>query len=214
MRPDLVIFDCDGVLVDSERATNEGLVENLAHYGFQTTVEDAFRLFVGGTMAGLRDKVIENGVDLPDDWLDEIYAQMFARLKAGVPPVPGVIDVLDRLDRAGIPYGVGSNGPPEKMDITLGQNNMIARFGGHIYSAHTVGIAKPDPGLFLHVAAQFDAAPDRTVVIEDSATGVRAATAAGMRCYGYAGDTPAEKLRAVGAIPFFDMTDLPGFLNI
>ena len=214
MQPKLVIFDCDGVLVDSERATNEVLVAKLGRYGFHVKIEEAFKLFVGGTMAGLRDTAMAQGADLPDNWLDEIYAEMFARLHQGVDLVPGIVAVLDRLDARGIPYGVGSNGPPEKMQITLGGNNVMDRFNGHVYSAHTIGIAKPDPGLYLHVAAQFGIAPAQTAVIEDSATGAKAARLAGMRCFGYAADMPRKGLSDQGAICFDDMADLPDLLNL
>ena len=117
--PDFVIFDCDGVLVDSEGITNLVIQDNLAKYGLHVAVDDIIRLFVGGTMSGVMTQARSMGAALPDDWLDEIYPEMITRLGQEVTLVPGAVDVLDALDAAGIGYAVGSNGPHRKMDVTL-----------------------------------------------------------------------------------------------
>ncbi|MBB93262.1 MAG: haloacid dehalogenase [Rhodobacteraceae bacterium] len=196
---DLVIFDCDGVLVNSETIANEVLVADLAGYGLHVTLEESEKMFVGGTIHGVFLTARQMGADLPDGWVDGMYQQIFARLSEGVELMPGVIDLLDLLDERGIPFCVASNGPPDKMRITLGQNGQWDRFEANMVSAHTHGVAKPDPGLFLAAAEPFGASPDRTVVIEDSRNGVTAATGAGMRCLALVPDGDGAHLEHLGA---------------
>jgi len=212
--PDLIIFDCDGVLVDSEPATNQLLAENLTAHGLPLTREEAINLFVGGTMKSVMQRARELGATLPDTWLNDIYEAMFVRLAAGLPRIPHLDPLFAAIDRVGIKTCIASNGPMRKMRITLPDAGLMDRFEGRIFSAHDVGVAKPDPGLFLHAAESINSAPENCVVIEDSASGAKAAKAAGMRCYGYVADTPAEKLIAHDAIPFANMADLPGLLGI
>lgn len=212
--PRLVIFDCDGVLVDSERITLAILAANLARHGLRVTEADCLSLFLGATMAGVGDKARGLGADLPESWVADIYAEMYARLREGVDPIPGIPELLDRLDAASIRYCVASNGQEEKMDITLTATSLAARFGPRRFSAYTVGSAKPDPGLFLHAAATFGVSPENAVVIEDSANGARAARAAGMRCLGYTAHTPAQSLSDEGAEVFADMAMVPGLIGL
>lgn len=212
MKPKLVIFDCDGVLVDSEVVSNLLLVENLGRYGLNVSLSECMGLFVGGTMKGVAVKAASLGANLPENWVDEIYAETYARLKQGVDPVDGVVDVLDKLDAAGVTYCVASNGSREKMQITLGQNAMLERFKNRIFSAHELGVAKPDPDLFL-IAAGNIAAQD-CVVIEDSLNGVKAARAAGMTCFGYHEHDDGAALKAERAILFNNMADLPALLGL
>jgi HAD superfamily hydrolase (TIGR01509 family) len=135
-------------------------------------------------------------------------------LRAEVALIPGILGVLDALDSAGIPYAMGSNGTPEKMQITLGQHGLIARFRGHLYSGQALGRPKPAPDLYLHAAGRLGVAPADCVVIEDSAAGALAARAAGMRCYGYAPKGGHPGLVAAGAVLFGDMGELPGILGL
>lgn len=216
MRPELVIFDCDGVLVDTERATNEIIVKNLARRGLPLSVEKCMDLFVGGTMADVGRKARDLGADIPVDWTDEIYAEMFERLRQGIDPVPGIFDLLNRLDDTGIRFCVASNGSPEKMAITLGQTGLHERFSGAMFSPHVIGMekAKPNPGLFLHAVSEMGATVKRSVVIEDSVNGAKGAANAGIRCFGYAADSNPEALRREGAIPFMAMAELPALLGI
>ncbi|MFN4155099.1 MAG: HAD family hydrolase [Paracoccaceae bacterium] len=213
--PKAVIFDCDGVVVDSEGMTFELLVGEFAAHGLPLTVEVIARDFIGGTMADVAARARAAGAALPDTWVAEFYLRLYAHLAKGTPLIPGILTVLDRLDRAGLPFAMGSNGSDEKMQVTLGQHpGLIARFRGHLYSGQTLGVPKPAPDLYLHAARQLGVAPADCVVVEDSPTGARAANAAGMRCLGYAAHTPAERLEAVGAEPFFDMADLPGLIGL
>ena len=210
----LIIFDCDGVLVDSEPVTNRLLAEELTACGLPTTTDQAINRFVGGTIRSVYEKAVEMGARLPDDWVEHFYARMIGTLRTEVTIMPGIVDVLDALDEAGIPYCVGSNGPMLKMDATLKVTGLWDRLEGRIYSAHDVGIAKPDPGLFLHAARDMGFGTDACTVIEDSASGARAAEAAGMRCFGFTRDTPEAKLTAHGATPFDDMAELPRLLGL
>lgn len=209
---DLVIFDCDGVLVDSETMTNQCLIDNLARYGLELGLEDAIGFFVGGTMTGVMKKARELGADLPDDWIDEIYGEIYARLRAGCPVIEGVPGLLDRLDAHGTPFCVASNGHEAKMEITLGQNGLWPRFNNRMFSAHVHGIAKPDPGLFQLAARHFGA--ETPVVIEDSPSGVTAAIRAGMRCLAYAAHSDGAELRDLGAEVFHHMNDVPELLAL
>jgi len=210
--PELVLFDCDGVLVDSETIANRVMAEDLTRRGYPVNTEQAMDLFVGGTLASAKDYVTGQGMSLPDTWLDDVYAAMYATLANEVEVVPHVAGVLDRLDASGVPYAVVSNGSETRMGITLGRTGLLDRFEGRIFSAHTVGIAKPDPGLFLHAASAFGVTPGAAIVVEDSRTGAKAARLAGMRCFGYAADTHPDKLRSEGAVVFADMRELPELL--
>ena len=210
----LVIFDCDGVLVDSEPITNRLMAEELTLHGLPTTREESIERFVGGTIQSVYEQACEMGAALPDDWVSSFYSRMIDVLRAEVSIIPGISDVLDALDRAHVPYCVASNGPMAKMDATLKVTDLWDRMDGRIYSAHDVGIAKPDPGLFLHAAQEMGCSPEQCVVIEDSASGTKAAKAAGMRCFGFTADTPEHKLTAHDAIPFQDMAELPGLLSL
>jgi HAD superfamily hydrolase (TIGR01509 family) len=199
--PKLVIFDCDGVLVDSEPAATEVITDNLARHGLILTEHEADILFTGGTMKGAEAEARARGADLPADWLREIYDEIHARLRQGVPLIDGVVDVLDALERAGVPFCVGSNGSETKMAITLTPSGLHDRLKGRLYSAHTLGVAKPDPGLFLQAAADFGIAPGDCVVIDDSPSGCIAGVRAGMRTIGFVARTDPARLTAVGADP-------------
>ena len=214
MSPKLVIFDCDGVLVDSETPANSLLVANLARHGFETTIEYAEQNFVGGTLQTEFEKLQALGANLPDDWCMEYRTELHGRLREGVEPIDGVIAVLDLLDEKGIPYCVASNGSDEKMAITLGHTGLWDRFEGRRFSARTIGIAKPEPGLYWAAAEALGFAPEDCVVVEDSASGALAAKRAGMQCFGYAPKGSGEALSVHGAKLFAAMDQLPGLLGL
>ena len=212
-RPELVIFDCDGVLVDSEPITARVLAANLTRHGWRVGPEDADRFFTGGTIFGVRDVALENGAALPDDWVDAVYQEIFAAL-ADVPAVDGVEPVLDLLDAAAIPYCIGSNGPHEKMDVTLVGAGIAERFDGRRFSAREVEEPKPAPDLFLFAAEQMGLAPGRCVVVGDTINDAKAARSAGMRCLGYAAHTSPDDFYAHGAEPFSPMSAPPSLLGV
>ena len=212
--PKLIIFDCDGVLVDSEPITNAFLLEELARYGLYLTMADTDRLFVGGTIRGAADIARSMGADLPDDWVPDYYRRVHAHLANGVPLISGVLEVLNKVEDLNIPHCIVSNGPVEKMQITLGQNGLWDRFQGRIFSAHTYGTAKPDPELLWIAARQFSVAPADCIVIDDSLSGCQGAANAGMPCIGFAEHSDPEKLAATGATVVRSMEELPPLLGL
>lgn len=216
-RPDAVLFDCDGVIVDSEGPSFALFLEELALHGLPLTLEEFETSFLGGTVEMVAERARAAGAALPQGWVRHFYGRMYAMLAAGVPLVAGVTDMLDRLDAAGVPYAMGSNGSMAKMQITLGQHALTERFKA-VLSGQEIGHPKPAPDVYLMAAAACGARPEGCVVIEDSANGAKAALAAGMRCLGYAGhgaDTPtARALTALGVPLFHRMADLPGLIGI
>jgi HAD superfamily hydrolase (TIGR01509 family) len=212
--PKLVIFDCDGVLVDSEPATTDVIIASFARYGLVMTAHEADELFVGTTMKQSETVARERGARLPDDWLTEVYGEIHGRLREGVPLIDGILGVLDALDVAGVPYCVGSNGSETKMGITLTPSGLHDRLKGRLYSAHTLGVAKPDPGMFLRAAADFGVAPADCAVVDDSPSGCTAGVAAGMRTIGFAERTDPARLAAVGATPVRTMAQVAALLGL
>ena len=215
MTPKLVIFDCDGVLVDSEGITNALLRDDLAARGLDLPIDEVLRLFVGGTMKSVGIQAGKMGADIPEGWVDGFYKKMYAALADGTPLIDGVEDVMDRLDAAGVPYAVGSNGGLDKMAITLGQYPTLQRrLEGRLYSAHVLGIAKPEPDLFLAAAQDFGVPPAECVVIDDSPSGCIAARRAGMRCLGFAEHDDGARLSKEGAEIVHSMAEVAKAIGI
>ncbi len=193
----MVIFDCDGVLVDSERLTHQVVVDMLAERGVVLGFDEAVDRFIGMSMAnGLVQLKALLGGELPADFLPELGRRTRAAFRAGLTTVPGVEAVLDGLQR---PFCVASNGNHAKVNFTLGHTGLLPRFAGRIFTADDVAHPKPAPDLFLLAARTLGVPPARTTVVEDTPTGVAAARAAGMRVIGFAAMTPAGRLLAAGA---------------
>lgn len=215
MTPRAIIFDCDGVLVDSEPAAFDLLADDLAAHGLSLPRAEMERIFIGGTIAGVHVKARSLGASLPNGWVAEFYERLYARLAESTPLVPGVLDLLDALDAAGLPYAVGSNGSDRKMQVTLGQHpGLLDRFRDRLFSGQTLGAPKPAPDLYLHAARALGQAPADCAVIEDSPTGARAAAAAGIPCFGFAPHEDGAALAAEGATLFRSMADLPRMLGL
>jgi HAD superfamily hydrolase (TIGR01509 family) len=212
--PKLVIFDCDGVVVDSEPLTLQLIRDDLAARGLPLDLTKTTDLFMGSTIAGAGAQAREMGADIPEDWVDLIYDKVFAALARKVESIPGIGAVLDRLDRQGIAYAIGSNGPHRKMEITLARCGLAARFSGRTYSREDVAAPKPAPDVYLLAASQAGVAPQDCVVIEDSATGAQAAVAAGMAVFGFARETPRAKFEGLTELLFDDMGQLPALLGL
>jgi HAD superfamily hydrolase (TIGR01509 family) len=198
MRPALVIFDCDGVLVDSEGPVAEVVSANLARHGLPLSPEEVDRLFTGGTLAGTGERARAMGARLPDTWVGDTYAEIYARLREGVPVIPGVLDLIAALDEARIPRWIASNGAYEKMRITLTPSGLWDRFEGRIVSREILA-PKPAPDMILHALAAEEVAPEDAVMIDDSVPGCTAAARAGVRCLGFAPKGDGEALAATGA---------------
>ncbi|MFJ5897255.1 HAD family hydrolase [Streptomyces sp. NPDC093064] len=196
MRYDLVIFDNDGVLVDSEPLSNRLLAAYLTELGHPTSYEDSIRDYMGSAMHRIHDLVLERtGKRLPDDFDDVFHARVFAAFRRELKPVAGAADVLEKLTVDGTPYCVASSGSHERIRVGHRTTGLDRWFDEErIFSSQDVGRGKPAPDLFLHAADRMGVAPERCVVVEDSPLGVRAAVAAGMDVYGFTAMTPAAKL--------------------
>lgn len=208
---ELVILDCDGVLVDSEKISIRVDQRVLADTGWELKLDEIVQLFVGRSEANFVATVERQlGIELADGWdrnYEPWYREAFER---ELTAVDGVEEALDRLD---LPHCVASSGSHAKMQRTLGQTGLWHRFAGRIFSATEVARGKPAPDLFLHAAATLGTDPGRCAVVEDSVYGVQAARAAGMYAFAYAGGvTPAERLAGPGTTVFFDMRELPDLI--
>lgn len=210
-RFELVIFDCDGVVVDSERIVQEVFAEFLSELGLKLTPAEAYERFLGRRLVDCLAIARElTGRDVPQGALATYTARRDAVLREQVRPVEGVRAVLEAL---ALPYCIASSGDHAKMRTTLGATGLWPLFEGRVFSATEVERGKPAPDVFLLAAARMGAQPARTVVIEDSVNGVLAGCAAGMTVLGFAGLTPAARLAAAGAKTTFErMCDLPALL--
>ncbi|WP_406081493.1 HAD family hydrolase [Streptomyces zaomyceticus] len=214
MRYDLVIFDNDGVLVDSEPISNTLLAAYLTELGHPTTYEESVRDYMGSAMHRIHELVEErSGELLPTEFDETFHTRVFAAFQAELEAVPGVVEVLKGLASAGVPYCVASSGSHERIRVGHRKTGLDVWFRDEIvFSAEDVGRGKPSPDLFLHAASRMGVAPERCVVVEDSRLGVQAALAAGMDVYGFTAMTPEEKL--TGAKGFFgSMDELPTILS-
>ncbi|MFE0738477.1 HAD family hydrolase [Streptomyces sp. NPDC058855] len=215
MRYDLVIFDNDGVLVDSEPISNRLLAAYLTELGHPTTYEESVRDYMGSAMHRIHELIEERtGQRLPAEFDDTFHARVFAAFEKELRAVAGAAEVLCRLAREEIPYCVASSGSHERIRVGHRTAGLDSWFRDeNIFSAEDVGRGKPEPDLFLHAAARMGVAPERCVVVEDSGLGVRAALAAGMDVYGFTAMTPAEKLP--GARGYLRrMAELPATLGL
>lgn len=184
----LVIFDFDGVLADSEGIAIEELAAEMTLRGAAITAAEAQGRFLGASTRDHMAFIAERSgrpcaADFPDVWHQRLFTRYATELRA----VPGATETLDLLDRAGIPYCIGSGGSVDRLDNALRAIGLRERFAGRAFSAEMVARGKPAPDLFLYAAAQMGIVPARTLVVEDAPAGVRAAMAAGMRCLGFVG---------------------------
>ena len=209
----LVIFDCDGVLVDSDRISLRIQAERIRALGLEISDADCVREFLGiGMPATLRRIEEWLGRPLPDGWREELDAEVEEAFRRELRPVPGIVEALDAIT---LPTCIASSGSHEKMMLTLGLTGLYERFAGRIFSADEVERGKPDPDLFFYAAERMGVVPERCIVVEDSPWGVAAGIAAGMSVLGYAADAEpraAGALADAGAIVFTEMAELPGLL--
>jgi len=209
---DLIIFDCDGVLVDSEVLAVEVDKRILAEFGWHLTTEEVVEKFMGKSSATFAAHLEEHlGYSLPPGWDEQYTPWFFDAFESNLQAVEGIEAALHEITA---PTCVASSGSHDKLRKTLGLTNLYPRFEGRIFSASEVTHGKPAPDLFLHAAVRMGVPADRCVVVEDSKYGVRAAHAAGMHAFGYAGGlTPHEWLEDEGATVFTSMADLPELLR-
>jgi len=208
---ELVIFDCDGVLVDSERLAIRTEAQVLVSLGWPLSEREIVERFVGRSAEHMHHE-IENHLGRSFDWDGEFetrYREVFARELC---PVAGVEGALDRID---VPVCVASSGTHAKINFSLGVTGLAARFDGRVFSVEDVEHGKPAPDLFLYAAEQMGRDPSACAVVEDSVSGVKAGIAAGMRVFGFAGGvTSASQLSLDGMHVFDQMAELPDLLLI
>jgi HAD superfamily hydrolase (TIGR01509 family) len=209
----LVIFDCDGVLVDTEPVANRCFAAALAQEGLSWTVEETMRRLMGRsvkTCVGICEQAL--GRALSSGFLERLQADTYQAFRdLPITAVPGVVNALDGLEARRLSYCVASSGDVDKMRLTLGLAGLWERFDGRVFSASMVPRGKPFPDLFLHAARQMRVAPERCVVVEDAVPGVQAGRAAGMRVLAYVGAPYADRaaLAAAGGEVFDDMQRVP-----
>jgi HAD superfamily hydrolase (TIGR01509 family) len=208
----LVIFDCDGVLVDSELITNRVFAQMLNELGVAVTLEDMFERFVGRSMPQCLELITQLlGRPVPRHFVEQYQTQSAIALRSELKAVADIDTVLAAIR---MPYCVASSGTHEKMQTTLGITGLLPRFRGKMYSVTEVARSKPFPDVFLHAARQQGVVPADCAVIEDTPTGVRAGVAAGMTVFGYCALTPKQRLIDAGAHHTFErMRDLPGLIS-
>jgi phosphoglycolate phosphatase len=208
---DLIIFDCDGVLIDSEPIVNRVFVEMLGELGYRLDYEATLREFSGAAMRSrLETSQQRFGWSPPAGFVRDFEQRLLDAMRRHLRPVPGVREVLDQLRR---PRCVASNGTHDDMRFRLGLTELLEDFEPYLFSASEVARPKPAPDLFLHAAQSMSVAPERCVIIEDSVTGVHAGVEAGMTVFGLARLTPAALLQDAGARVFDRMGDLPKLLE-
>lgn len=210
----LVIFDCDGVLVDSEPVANRILAEDLALRGWPMPPAEVRQRFVGMTLADMRPLAeTQIGMALPPDWEAAMQACIVAALAEEAVAIPGAIEALRAVDGMGIAWCIASNSSHAEMQVKFSRLGIAQMVAGRTHSFTDVVRGKPAPDLFLAAAAAAGASPHECVVIEDSVPGVQAAVAASMDSLGFAPHDDGAALRMAGAVPFHAMAELPALLE-
>jgi HAD superfamily hydrolase (TIGR01509 family) len=213
---ELVIFDCDGVLVDSEVISNEVLARMLTREGLPTTLHEARRAYQGLRLADVQSRAeAKLGRSLPPGWLTEYEHQRAEAFQRDLEPIAGASEAVQRIKAAGLKVCVASQAGLAKTRMTLGLTGLRELFPPHsLFSAQDVARPKPDPALFEHAAAVMNARPSACVVVEDTPSGITAAVAAGMRAIGYAADSDEHALRNAGAEILRSLDGLPELLGL
>ncbi|SON58110.1 6-phosphogluconate phosphatase [Hartmannibacter diazotrophicus] len=217
-REPLVIFDCDGVLVDSEPIAIDVLCETLREAGLPIDAEFAYARCLGRSMASTVDILAsEFGFHVDSEHLRKIRSRLYERFRAELKPVPGIVEALAVLPGRRC---VASSSQPERIRLSLAVTGLLESFEPHIYSATEVKTGKPAPDLFLHAARAMGCSPDRCIVVEDSPAGIEAARRAGMAVFGFVGGShvlPGDLVARVSAMKpdlvFDDMHQLPGLIR-
>lgn len=217
---DAVLFDCDGVLVDSENITNTVLATMLGELGWHLSVDETMRLFVGKTVMDEAPTIhAHTGVTIDAEWIEQFRARRNTELERSVAPIPGIVEAVHELSaRLDGRVAVASGADRFKVRLQLQKAGLLDCFEGKIFSGHELGRNKPHPDVYLAAADGLGVEPARCAVIEDSATGATAGVAAGATVFGYSpsnhGHSSHDALRAVGVAQIFvDMQSLPALLG-
>ncbi len=214
----LVIFDCDGVLIDSEGICNRIVAAMLTEIGWPMTADESHTRFIGLSFYDMQPRIEAHlGRGLGVDWVDTVVSRVTAAMADEVEMVPGARLALDSVTAMGLPWRVASNSSHVEMDAKFRRTGLLDLVAGRVHSAVDViargGAGKPAPDVYLAAAAAEGVPPHTCLAIEDSVAGARAAVAAGMTCYGYSPDDDGAHLRAAGAEPFRSMHAIPDLLR-
>jgi len=208
---DLVIFDCDGVLVESEGLACRIYVDLFAEYGYPLDYTETLHKFYGVTLANrLKVSAQELGWTPPGEFIPRFNERLLELSERELRTIPHIHELIESIT---VPMCVASNGSREEIVFRLKVAGLTKRFGNAIFSGTEVPHPKPAPDVYLAAAEAFQVHPSRCVVVEDSVLGVTAAVRAGMKVYGHATFNSADSLRAAGAIPFANMLELKNLLN-
>ena len=217
MTPELVIFDCDGVLVDSEALSVSALLAMIRLAGGSIAEDVAYEHFLGKSMKSVREILTRDfALDITDSQLTDMRVELMRKFREELKPIPGVKEMLPRL---GLPFCVASSGTLDRIRYALDVTGLLGLMEPHLFSAAMVKKGKPAPDLFLHAAASMRAHPRKCLVVEDSPAGITAARAAGMRVFAFTGGShagnPTLKARLASSEPdfiFADMLQLPDLI--
>ncbi|MBN2741629.1 MAG: HAD family hydrolase [Rhodobacteraceae bacterium] len=212
---DLCIFDCDGVLIDSEIISARMLISELAALGVEINLDYVTRHFLGRSYPTVMNQIrIEFGLDLPQDFEAKYRARLLAAFETDLQVMPGVTDVLDQIK---VPWCVATSSSPPRVNRSLEIVGLAQRAAGRIFTASEVAQGKPAPDLFLHAARQMGVDPTRCLVIEDSLTGIRAGLAAGMKVWRFTGASHLKGhplTRPADAIPTLEFASFADFFHL
>jgi HAD superfamily hydrolase (TIGR01509 family) len=213
-RPRAVLFDCDGVLADSEMMVNTLVAEQLTALGWPITAAQSRETFLGMALPDMVPRIEARVGRLPADWVESLSSLIAHEMMRRTPAVPGAAEAVRAVAAAGLAVAVASNSGRAELMAKMRSLGLATVFADRVFSFEDVDRPKPWPDIYLAAAAACDAAPQDCVVIEDSVPGVRAGVAAGCRVFGFALETPAAVLGSFGAVPFFAMSDLPALLDL
>ena len=212
--PAAVLFDCDGVLADSEMLVNAIVADQLTTLGWPMTPSQSREAFLGLSLPDMVPRIEARVGPLPDGWAQEISELLALEMTRNTPAVPGAVEAVRAVAAAGIPVAVASNSARPELMAKMRSLGLAETFGARVFSFEDVPRPKPWPDIYIAAAASCGAAPQDCVVIEDSVPGVRAGRAAGCRVLGFAHETPAGVLAAHGAEPFGAMGELAALLGV
>jgi HAD superfamily hydrolase (TIGR01509 family) len=212
---ELVIFDCDGVLIDSEAMSNRVTALMLTESGWAVTEAEAEHLFMGlsfGAVQAIAEARLGRSIGV--DWVSRVVNRLVDAMRRDVEPIPGAREALDAVTRLGLPWRIASNSSYFEMEAKFGRAGWLELVAGRVHSAAGTGAAKPAPDVFLAAASAEAVLPAYCLVVEDSVPGAIAARSAGMDCLGLVPRGDGAALRAAGAVPFRSMLDLPALLAV
>ncbi|MBX2873564.1 MAG: HAD-IA family hydrolase [Saprospiraceae bacterium] len=211
MKYELVIFDCDGVLVDSEGLSSQVFAEEIGKLGWQISAREVLQRFKGGKFADALAEIEANITEpMPPDFEQLLRRRTFAAFEQDLQPIPGIVQALNALP---LPFCVASNGPRNKIELNLGITHLLPLFSDRIFSAYELEIWKPDPAFYLTVAERLGYAKEACLVIEDSYAGMQSATGAGIDVWVYAKDEVDLDIERAGVPVFSHMGELPRLIQ-